>query len=203
MDDKKYRILRAGADRAERTVDSKTIFRGRILNLRIDEVELPDGKRAAREVVEHSGAVVIVPVLANGNILFVRQYRHPVSEFLLELPAGKLDHEGENLEECARRELLEETHHSCGSIEKLSAFYTSPGFCDEKIHLFVARGLRDTRPAKLSCDSDEFISVADLTLAEALAMIQANEISDAKTILGILYYNAMAAGKLFANILKT
>lgn len=200
MDDKKYRILRQGADRAEITADSKMIFRGRILNLRVDEVELPDGKRAAREVVEHSGAVVIVPVLDNGNIVFVRQYRYPVSEFLLELPAGKLGRGDENIEDCARRELLEETHYSCERIEKLTEFFTSPGFCDEKLHLFAANGLRDTRPEKLACDSDEFISIADFSPGEALEMIRENKITDAKTMLGILYYNTLVNNK--ANIDK-
>lgn len=192
MNDKnRYQMLRAGADREEKKADSKMIFRGKILNLRLDEVILPDGGRAAREVIEHSVAVVVVPVLDNGNILFVKQYRYPVSDFLLELPAGKLDRSGENIIDCARRELLEETRYSCGSIEKLIEFYTSPGFCDEKLHLFVATGLKHDPQDDVSCDEDEFISIADFSPDDAIKMISENKISDAKTILGILYYNSL------------
>ncbi len=197
MELNKYRILRAGADLAERTADSKTIFRGRILNLRIDEVILPDGSRSTREVVEHSGAVVIIPVLNNGNILFVRQYRYPIADFMLELPAGKLDHAGEEILECAKRELTEETGYTCASMEKLLEFYTSPGFCDEKLHLLIARELEIGVSSGTECDVDEFIAIADFTPAEALEMIAIGKITDAKTILGILYYNNLylSAGK--------
>jgi len=192
MNDKdRYQMLRAGADRAEKKADSKMIFRGRIINLRLDEVILPDGGRAGREVIEHSGAVVIIPVLDNGNILFVRQYRYPVSDFLLELPAGKLDRDSEKIAECARRELLEETHYSCGRIEKLIEFYTSPGFCDEKLHLLVATELKREAHHNICCDEDEFISITDFSPDEAVKMIGENKISDAKTILGILYYNSL------------
>ena len=187
----RYQMLRAGADREEKKADSKMIFRGKILNLRLDEVILPDGGRAAREVIEHPGAVVVIPVLNNGNILFVKQYRYPVSDFLLELPAGKLDRDDENITDCARRELLEETHYSCGRIEKLIEFYTSPGFCDEKLHLFVATELKHDQLANISCDEDEFISIAEFSPNGAVKMISENKISDAKTILGILYYNSL------------
>lgn len=182
----RYKDLRAGASVPEKLVDSKGIFRGRILNLRIDEVELPDGKRSSREVIEHAGAVVVIPVLDNGNIVLVRQYRHAAGEFLLELPAGKLDHEGEDPAGCARRELLEETHYACGSVEKLFDFYSSPGMTDEFMHMFVAAGLKHEKGG--DCDYDEFIAIADYPLAEALAMIRDGRIRDAKTIAGILYY---------------
>ena len=201
MNDKNYQMLRQGADCPEKTIDSKTVFRGRILNLRIDEVVLPDGGKSAREVVEHSGAVVILPVLPGGNLLFVKQFRHAVSDFLLELPAGKLDHENEDITDCARRELLEETHYSCEKLEKMITFYTSPGFCNEKIHLFIADGLSYNPQKGLSCDEDEFISIADFSLNDSLKMIDENKISDAKTILGILYYSTLAKNKV--NILKT
>jgi len=188
MNDKNFHVLRPGAGIAEKTIDSKTIFKGRILKLRVDEVELPDKKRSAREVVEHSGAVAIVPVLDNGNILFVKQYRYPISDFLLELPAGKLDRADERLEDCARRELLEETGYCCETLEKAVEFYTTPGFCDEQIHLFIARGLK---PGKSDgCDYDEFISIIDYPLEVAMKMILENKIFDAKTMLGILYYSA-------------
>ncbi len=201
MNDKNYQMLRQGADCPEKTIDSKTVFRERILNLRIDEVVLPDGGKSAREVVEHSGAVVILPVLPGGNLLFVKQFRHAVSDFLLELPAGKLDHENEDITDCARRELLEETHYSCEKLEKMITFYTSPGFCNEKIHLFIADGLSYNPQKGLSCDEDEFISIADFSLNDSLKMIDENKISDAKTILGILYYSTLAKNKV--NILKT
>jgi len=195
MQKESYKDLRAGASIPEKLVDSKGIFRGRILNLRVDEVELPDGKRSIREVIEHCGAVVVIPVLENGNILLVRQYRHASGEFLLELPAGKLDHEKEELEDCARRELLEETHYSCEKMERLFDFFSSPGMTNELMHVFVATGLK---PQKSDyCDYDEFIAIADYPVVEALEMVRDGRIRDAKTAAGILYYQVFILKKKF------
>lgn len=185
---KNFEELRNGANSPEKLIDSMNIFKGRILRLRVDEVELPDGKRSSREVVEHSGAVVVIPVLDNGNIILVKQYRHAVGEFLLELPAGKVEEGDGELGECARRELLEETNYSAERFEKIIEFYSSPGMTTEKMHLFIARGLKPERHDR--CDFDEFISRAEYSLAEILDMILKNEITDAKTILGILFYNS-------------
>jgi len=184
---KNFEELRTGAGSPEKLIDSMNIFKGRILRLRVDEVELPDGKRSTREIVEHSGAVVVIPVLDNGNIILVKQYRHAVGDFLLELPAGKIEQGDGELAECAKRELLEETNYSADKFEKMIEFYSSPGMTTEKMHLFIAKGLKPERHDR--CDFDEFISRAEYSLNEILDMILKNEITDAKTIIGILFYN--------------
>lgn len=183
----KFESLREGSDIPEKLLDSKTIFKGRMVNLKIDEVELPDGQKSTREVITHPGAVVIIPVRENGNIVFVRQYRHAINNFVLELPAGKLDHPGENLEECARRELLEETKYDCKEINKIFEFYSSPGMTDEKMNIFAASGL--TLKKYDTQDYDEFISRVEYPLEEALEMVKHNKIIDGKTVIGLLYYS--------------
>ena len=184
---KNFEELRNGANSPEKLIDSMNIFKGRILRLHVDEVELPDGKHSSREIIEHSGAVVIIPVLDNGNIILVKQYRHAVGKFLLELPAGKIEKDDGALAECAKRELLEETNYSAESFEKIIEFYSSPGILTEKMHLFIAKGLKPEKHDR--CDFDEFISRAEYSLSEILDMILKNEITDAKTIIGILFYN--------------
>ncbi|MHB8176403.1 MAG: NUDIX domain-containing protein, partial [Thermoleophilia bacterium] len=124
-----------------RVLSTSQIYDGRIINLRLDEVELPDGRHAQREVVEHPGACVIVPVDQQGRVYLVRQYRDAAAEELLELPAGKLE-PGEEPLACARRECLEELGLEAGSWTHLASFYSSPGFCDELLHCFLARELR-------------------------------------------------------------
>lgn len=166
----------------EEIISSQVLHKGKIVNLRIDSVKLPNGKTAAREVVEHKGAVAVVPITASGEVLMVRQYRHPAGEILLEIPAGKLD-ANEPPDECAKRELLEETGVVAGSIEKLFSFYTSPGFSNEVLHLYAAE---DLSYQGQHLDDDEFVEVQKVPLAEALEMIKNGKINDAKTIIGIL-----------------
>lgn len=165
----------------ERVLESRRVYEGRVVNLRVDTVALPDGRSAQREVAEHAPVVVIVPVDGDGNVLLVRQYRLPVGQLLLELPAGGID-AGESPEEAVQRELREETGRRAGRLERLAAFYASPGYCDELMHLFLATELE---PSPLAADSDERIEVVRMPLAEALALVERGEICDAKTIIGL------------------
>jgi len=162
-------------------LESRRVYEGRVVSLRVDRVALPDGHSALREVAEHAPVVVIVPLDGEGNVLLVRQYRLPVEQFLLELPAGGID-PGENIEEAVQRELREETGERAGRLERLAAFYASPGYCDELMHLFLATELEHS---PLVGDSDESIEVVRMPLSEALALVEQGEIRDAKTIIGL------------------
>lgn len=166
----------------EETIESKEIFNGKIIRVRLDKVILPDGKESQREIVQHGGAVAMVPVDEKGNIYFVRQYRKPIEKFLLEIPAGRLEPQ-EVPEDCARRELAEEIGLWPDKINKLSDFFSSPGFSNEKITIFMARNLRES---KMRPDEGEFIDVELYPLSKALAMISSGEIQDGKTIAGLL-----------------
>ncbi len=166
----------------EKVISSQMLHKGKIVNLRVDSVELPNGKTAAREVVEHKGAVAVVPITSEGEVLMVRQYRHPVEEILLEIPAGKLD-ANEPPDECVKRELLEETGMVAGSLEKLFSFYSSPGFSNEILHIYVAK---DLVYQGQRLDEDEFVELEKIPLNKAKEMIIQGKIKDAKTIIGIL-----------------
>lgn len=166
----------------EQLIDSKPVYAGKIVKVRQDRVRLPDGREATRDVVEHPGAVAVVPVLPDGRIVLVRQYRHPVGKILLEIPAGKLD-PGEAPEACARRELEEETGFQAGKLTKLAAFYSGPGFTDELLYLYRAEELA---AAEQKLDTDEFIEVEYFAPERLKAMIRSQEIDDAKTLVGLL-----------------
>jgi len=172
--------------KTERTLSSRLVYEGRLVRLRVDEVALRSGRRTAREVVEARGAVGIVALDDEGRVLLVRQFRRPAGRELWEIPAGTLE-SGEAPVDCARRELAEETGFRAQEFRPLVGFYTSPGFCDEWLHLFLAVGLS---PGEQAPEDDESIQVARIPLAEALSMIRAGEICDAKTIVGLL----LAAG---------
>ncbi|NPV52293.1 MAG: NUDIX hydrolase [Firmicutes bacterium] len=166
----------------EEAKSTSPIFAGKIIKLRVDTVILPNGKEATREVIEHAPAVAIVPITDDGQVVFVRQYRYPVGEVLLEVPAGKLD-DGEPPSECALRELEEETGFTARSLEEVGAFYTTPGFSNELMHLFIARDLSRQAPRP---DEDEFISTELIPIERALAMAKSGQIRDAKTLAGLL-----------------
>lgn len=166
----------------ETKLESQQIFSGKILNVRLDRVLLPNGKESTREVVGHPGAVAVVPVTTDGRVILVRQFRYPVGEILLEIPAGKLDG-GENPDDCARRELEEETGFVAGSLEKLTSFFTAPGFTNEIIHLYIAR---DLVQAAQKLDGDEFIDVEYYSRQQLKELVASNAIKDAKTLVGLL-----------------
>ncbi len=152
------------------------------MNLRVDTVSLPQGRLGTREIVEHVPCVCVVPLDDDGNVVMVRQYRKPVEETLLEVPAGGMD-PGESPEDAARRELREETGYAAGELSHLSSFWTTPGFCTELMHAYVARGLR---PGALSPDEDENIEVVRVPLSGAVDLIRRGEIRDAKSIASLL-----------------
>ena len=163
----------------EQRIDGKTMYQGRILDLEVDRVRLPNGKETTREVVRHKGAAVMLPLLESGEIVFVRQYRYPMGEMLLELPAGKID-EGEEAETCARRELEEETGWRAGTIKNLGWFYTTPGFSDEILHAFFASDLEAVEDAVQ--DPDEVIEILTMPVDDAFAACADGRIRDSKTI---------------------
>lgn len=166
----------------ERTIKTDKVYQGKIINLRIDTVELPDKKYSKREIVEHPGAVAIVPITKDNKIVMVRQFRKSVEDVLLEVPAGKLEI-GEEPFECAKRELLEETGYRSNELEYLFKFYTSPGFSNEIISIYIAKNLvKDVaRP-----DEDEYIEIEEYDINDLINMIKNEEIKDAKTIVSIL-----------------
>jgi ADP-ribose pyrophosphatase len=166
----------------EKTLESKRVYEGRIINLRLDSVSLENGNTAMREVVEHPGAVGIVALKENGDIVMVKQYRKAVEQVLLELPAGKLE-QGENPLDCAARELTEETGYTAGDLRYLVSFYTSPGFSNEIMHMFLATNLKE---GKKDPDDDEMVETVEISRDRAMDMILKGEIKDGKTIAGIL-----------------
>ncbi|MDR1532802.1 MAG: NUDIX hydrolase [Clostridiales bacterium] len=165
-------------------IESKETYRGKIITVNMDTIMLPNGERTVREIVRRGGAAAVLPVDANGNIIFVRQYRHPARAFTLELPAGMLD-EGEEPEACARRELEEETGMVAGEIRPFFKMYPTIGLCDETLHLFLAS---DLRQGTQHTDPDEFVEVERYSPEEAAAMIFDGRIMDGKTIAGVLAY---------------
>ena len=166
----------------EELLDSESVFEGRIIHLRVDTVRTPDGKVTTREVVEHRGAVAIVPLLDEHTVVLIRQFRQSAGRVLIEIPAGMLE-PGESPDECARRELIEETGYAAGRMEKLFESYLAPGYSSELLHVYAAR---DLVPVGNSLDEDEFLEVFTLPLAEAPTAIRNGDVCDAKTLCGLL-----------------
>jgi ADP-ribose pyrophosphatase len=164
-----------------KTISSQKVFAGRVFNVTVDTVR--EGELTyQREVVHHGGSAVIVPVFDDGTVALVRQYRHPTVRYLLEIPAGTLA-EGERPDAGAERELLEELGVTAGHMEKLSEFFVSPGFCEEKMWVYLATELVQ---GQQHLEDDEILDVVRLPLSEALEMISSGEIQDAKTIIGLM-----------------
>jgi ADP-ribose pyrophosphatase len=181
---------------ASTTITSHRIFTGKVVALDVDQVRFPDGSIGELEMVRHSGAAAILPFLSDPEgedpeILLLRQYRYAADSYLYEIPAGKLD-PGETPLACAARELREETGCIAEHLEHLLTVYTTPGFTDEQIHVFMAIGL--TR-GEAATEADEFLEVETMPLSRALFMIQNGDIRDAKTTLGILYAAGFKAGR--------
>lgn len=167
----------------EHFVDNKCVFDGRLLKVELDTVKLPTGTETTREYIHHPGAVAIVPVLDDGRIVLVKQCRYPMGTVMWEIPAGKLDHgEAEDADECARRELSEETGYEASHWQRLVSIATTPGFSDEVIHLYKAWGL--TQHGQHT-DDDEFITVKAFTQEELRNMIANGELYDAKTLVAL------------------
>ncbi len=188
-------IDNADTSLVEKRLSSEPVFDGVLLHVRKDEVELPNGNKAVREWIKHPGAAAIIPLLPDNQIILVRQFRYPVGQVTLEVPAGKLDKPGEDPIECAKRELSEETGYTAGKFWKLTTIATTVGFSDEYIHLYAAA---DLTPGKIHPDSDEFINVVKLPLTAALQMVESGKIFDAKSAISIL----LLAKQVFLNKLE-
>ena len=161
---------------------AREVYKGRVVHLFVDRVTLPNGHATTLEVIRHPGASAVVPFITADEVLLVRQYRHATGGYLLEVPAGKLDR-GEEPEHCALRETEEETGYRAATLEKLGSIFTTPGFTDEVIHLFVAY---DLTPGKMQTENDEVLSVVRMSFADAVARVERGEITDAKSVSALL-----------------
>jgi ADP-ribose pyrophosphatase len=176
-------------------INSRRIHTGKIISLDSDTVRFPDGSVGELDMIRHPGASAIVPFLTDATaddpqLLLIRQYRYAADQYLYEIPAGRLD-PGEEPRDCARRELREETGCTARQIDFLFSMYTTPGFTDERIHLFMATGLARGEAAR---EADEFMTMETVTLSRALRLIQQGEIKDAKTALAILFAAGFRSG---------
>ena len=156
----------------EKTLKRETIFSGRVVTLHVDDVLLPNGGTSTREIIAHSGAVAVIAITDEDKMLMVEQYRKPLERSLIEIPAGKLE-KGEEIESSAKRELGEETGYTCETLEHVISFYTSPGFSNEIVHIYRAKGLK--KDSKLQLDEDEFVQLMEVTYDEALQLIKEKE----------------------------
>ena len=188
----------SNVDLNETVLRTSRVFEGERINVRVDDVEMADGRQARREVVEHPDAVVVLAISDEGAIAFVRQWRHPTGGPLLELPAGRVD-PGETPAETARRELREEVGLDPGQLVPARGFYVAPGFADEFLHGFVAR---DCQVSPLEADEDEQLVVEWKTLGEAIELVEAGEIVDAKSIILIQHLALEAVGPLGRKIVR-
>lgn len=176
-------------------VSSQRIYTGRVINLDVDKVQFPDGSVGELEMVRHPGASAVLPFLSDPGgedpqILLIRQYRYAADAFIYEVPAGRLE-PGETPESCAHRELQEETGCTAERVERLTTVYTTPGFTDEQIHLFMATGLTRGEARR---EADEFVENVTMTLSRALSMIKDGEIVDGKTAIALMFAAGFRAG---------
>ena len=164
---------------------SEKKYAGKVFDLIVDEIEYPSGNKSIREVASHPGGAVVVPLLPGNEIVLVRQFRYPIQRFVHELPAGKLN-PGEDPAVCARRELEEETGYTAGHWKALTAIYTTPGFCNERLHLYLATDLRKSEGGQQLEEGEASLTVESIPLPRVIRMIEQREIVDAKTICGVL-----------------
>jgi ADP-ribose pyrophosphatase len=165
-----------------------------VFNVIVDDVEYPSGNRSVREVAEHGGGAVILAAFPDGRIILINQHRYPLDQFIWELPAGKLE-SGEEPLECARRELEEETGFMAAHWQHLTSIYTTPGFCSEVLHIYLATGLTQSPNGRNLEEGEETMTMNILPLEEAIAMVERQEVRDGKTICGLLLGQRRLAGK--------
>ena len=176
-------------------IKRETLYSGRVFDLIVDQVEYPSGNRSVREIAHHPGGAVAVPIMDDGSVLLIRQLRYPLGRHIYELPAGKLS-PGEDPMLAARRELEEETGWVAGELELLSSVYTTPGFCDEILHIFLATKLQES-PAGHRREEGEFtMTLHRVMMSDAIAMVESGEIQDAKTIIGLLMVERRRRGRV-------
>jgi len=170
---------------------TRNLYRGRVLTLNIETVQLPNNTTTELEIVRHPGAAAVVPMKPDGSVILIRQYRHAAGGFIYEIPAGKL-YPGEDPKECAARELEEEIGLRAGSLELITSIFTAPGFTDEVIHIFLGAGLA---PGRQQLDRDEVLEIVEMPIEKALALIQDRTIRDAKTIVGLQTVHLRGQGR--------
>ncbi|WP_152654677.1 NUDIX hydrolase [Oceanobacillus sp. CFH 90083] len=173
----------------EKTISSQKIFQGNIIDVQLDEVKLPNGETAQRELVYHPGAVAVIPITPDNKIVLVEQYRKPLERTLIEIPAGKLEN-NENPLTAAVRELEEETGYTTTNLTQVTHFYTSPGFANELVYIYVTDDLIKLEHPPAG-DDDEFVEIIEVTLDEAKNLVDEGRIQDAKTNYAILYLHAL------------
>lgn len=169
-------------DLIEKTIKTERIYEGRVINLRVDTVILPNGRTSKREIIEHRGAVAIVPIINDIQVVLVRQFRQSAGRILLEIPAGGLEPD-EGPADCARRELTEETGFYPETLTEMFYSYLAPGYSTEKLYTYLAE---DLIPRRSASDTDEFLETVTVKLEDAIGMIRSGEIADAKSICGLL-----------------
>jgi ADP-ribose pyrophosphatase len=174
----------------EHRMDGTKVYEGRLLHVHRDEVRLPDGKTSVREYIRHPGAVVVLPLLDNGEIILERQHRYPLGRDFIEVPAGKID-PGEGTLACAQRELLEETGYVARDWQYVTTVYPCIGYADERLVYYLAKGLEYRGHQR---DADEFLEVFSVPFSDALAMIQRGEICEAKTVTGLFWLEKLLSG---------
>jgi ADP-ribose pyrophosphatase len=163
----------------------KIIYEGKVFNILVDDVQYPSGNHSIREVAEHLGGAVILAVFPDKNILLIKQHRYPIDKYIFELPAGKLD-PNETPLDCAKRELEEETGYKATDWQKLTAIYTTPGFCTEQLHIYMAQDLYPAENGRNLEEGELTMTLEILPLKKAMEMIESQEIVDGKTICGIM-----------------
>lgn len=174
-------------DFEEKTISTENIYDGKVVHVRVETVELPDGKRSKRELIGHSGGVGVIAVTEDRQVFMVSQYRIAARSMMLEIPAGKLE-QGEDPQECGARELTEETGYKASELTHLGAYYATPGYCEEVLNIYLARGLEFVGQ---NLDEGEFLNVKKYDLDELYQMVMDNKIYDAKTAVAILKAKAI------------
>ncbi len=169
-------------DMTQKVVKTKEVFNGKVVKLRVDTVQLPDGRLAEREIMKHPGGVGVIALDEDKNVLMVRQFRDAAKRVMLEIPAGKLEY-GENPLECGKRELVEETGFRAAKFKHLGEFFVTPAYCEEKINIYLASELTEECQ---NLDDGEFVEVEKIPLDTLVDMVMKNEIADAKTIIAVL-----------------
>jgi len=176
-------------------IKRETLYSGRIFDVIVDQVEYPSGNRSVREIAHHPGGAVAVPIMDDGSVLLIAQFRYPLGQRIYELPAGKLG-PGEDPMVAARRELEEETGWVAGEMELLSSTYTTPGFCDEILHIFLATRLRESSTGHRREEGELTMTLHRVMMSDAIGMIDSGEIQDAKTIIGLLMVERRRRGPI-------